>query len=146
MVFLNSPCRETPKNAPKKKSRKKSRMVGGWVWDSADVRGGPSIFFCRPLGLFPAPLAVYTPRRYRYTGCIFGCRYYLHRHRRSAWHYPLSGVLILSIYLRSELYTPRSAPVPRPPTIYTRVSTIRSSLHRYPPPPLPHTFTAACSS
>jgi hypothetical protein len=24
-------------------------MVGGWVWDLANVRGGPSIFFCRPL-------------------------------------------------------------------------------------------------
>jgi hypothetical protein len=25
--------------------KKKSRMVGGWVWDLAHVRGGPSIFF-----------------------------------------------------------------------------------------------------
>jgi hypothetical protein len=24
-------------------------MVGGWVWDLANVRGGPSGFFCRPL-------------------------------------------------------------------------------------------------
>jgi hypothetical protein len=45
MVFMSSPCRETPKNVLKKKSRKKSRMLGGWVWDSANVRGGPSICF-----------------------------------------------------------------------------------------------------
>jgi hypothetical protein len=49
MVFLNSPCREAPKNVLKKKPGKKSRVVGGWVWDLANVRGGPSIFF------LPAP-------------------------------------------------------------------------------------------
>jgi hypothetical protein len=32
MVFLKSPCRETPKNVLKKKVKKKKiRMVGGWV-------------------------------------------------------------------------------------------------------------------
>jgi hypothetical protein len=57
MVFLNSPCRETPKNVLKKKSRKKkSRMVGGWVGDSVNVRGGPSIFFWRPLALALFPV------------------------------------------------------------------------------------------
>jgi hypothetical protein len=27
-------------------------MVGGWVWDLANARGGPSIFFGRPLGYY----------------------------------------------------------------------------------------------
>jgi hypothetical protein len=50
MVFLNSPCRETPKNALKKKPRKKKvGGVGGWVWDLVKARGGPSICFWRPL-------------------------------------------------------------------------------------------------
>jgi hypothetical protein len=41
-----------PRNAQKrtlKKNQEKKRMVGGWVWDLANVRAGPSIFFCRPL-------------------------------------------------------------------------------------------------
>jgi hypothetical protein len=33
-----------PRNAPKKSQEKKSRVVDGWVWDLANVRGGPSIF------------------------------------------------------------------------------------------------------
>jgi hypothetical protein len=49
VVFLNSPCRETSKNVLKTNQEKKTRMVGGWVWDLANVRGGPSIFF------WPAP-------------------------------------------------------------------------------------------
>jgi hypothetical protein len=32
-----------------KRTRKKSRMVGGWVWDLANARGGPSTFFWRSL-------------------------------------------------------------------------------------------------
>jgi hypothetical protein len=37
--------RETPKNVPQKKSRKlKSRQVGGWVCDLANVRGGSVVF------------------------------------------------------------------------------------------------------
>jgi hypothetical protein len=32
MLFLNFPCRETPQNVLKKKvTKKKRRMVGGWV-------------------------------------------------------------------------------------------------------------------
>jgi hypothetical protein len=42
--------RNTKKRTKKKVKKKKSRMVGGWVEDLANVRGGPSIFFCRPLG------------------------------------------------------------------------------------------------
>jgi hypothetical protein len=46
MVFLNSPCRETPKNVLKKKAKKKKvGGVGGWVWDLVKARGGPSICF-----------------------------------------------------------------------------------------------------
>jgi hypothetical protein len=59
MVFLNSPHRETPKNVIKNNQEnigfgflvecfvktfdfwsKKSRLVGGWVWNVANVRGG----------------------------------------------------------------------------------------------------------
>jgi hypothetical protein len=43
VVFLNSPCRETPSL-----SRKKMRMVGGWVWDLANARGGLSFFLPAP--------------------------------------------------------------------------------------------------
>ena len=43
---FDSPCRETPK----KNQGKKSRMVGGWFWDSANARGGARRFcFWRPL-------------------------------------------------------------------------------------------------
>jgi hypothetical protein len=51
LVFLDSPYRETAQKRTKKKRQgKKSRLVGGWVWDLANTRGGgPSIFFCRPL-------------------------------------------------------------------------------------------------
>jgi hypothetical protein len=39
--FSNSPTRETFKNVQKKVSQEKNcRMVGGWVWDLANVRGG----------------------------------------------------------------------------------------------------------
>ena len=31
MVFLNSPCRETPKNVLKKKVKGKKKSEGGWV-------------------------------------------------------------------------------------------------------------------
>jgi hypothetical protein len=49
LVFLNSPYRETRKNELKKNKEKKvGRWVGGWVWDLAHVRGGPSIFFAGP--------------------------------------------------------------------------------------------------
>jgi hypothetical protein len=50
MVFFNSPYRETPKSVLKIKIKIKSRLVGGWVWDLANVRGvrrfvfgGPSV-------------------------------------------------------------------------------------------------------
>jgi hypothetical protein len=43
--------RNAQKRTKKKKSRNKSRMVGGWVWDLANARGGPSILFWRPLVL-----------------------------------------------------------------------------------------------
>jgi hypothetical protein len=52
MVFLNSPCRETPKNVLKKRQEKKCQMVGGWVWDLANARGVRRFFFCRPLGYY----------------------------------------------------------------------------------------------
>jgi hypothetical protein len=63
MVFLNSPCRETPKNVLRKKSQeKKSRMVGRWVWDLANVRGvrrfcfaGPSTTMVETRAHGPAP-------------------------------------------------------------------------------------------
>jgi hypothetical protein len=45
MVVLNSPCRETPKTYFKKKSRKKSRMVGGgWVGLGFSKCTGPSSY------------------------------------------------------------------------------------------------------
>jgi hypothetical protein len=49
MVFLNSPCRETPKNVLKKKvKKKKSRMVGGS--EIYQMYGGVRRFlFWRPL-------------------------------------------------------------------------------------------------
>jgi hypothetical protein len=50
MVFLNSPYRKALENVPKKKSRKRNQLVGGWLWDLANVRGGPSICFRQPLG------------------------------------------------------------------------------------------------
>jgi hypothetical protein len=37
--------RNAQKRTKKKVKKKKSRMVGGWVGDSVNVRGGPSIFF-----------------------------------------------------------------------------------------------------
>jgi hypothetical protein len=40
VVFLNPPCRETPKNVTKKSQEKKVRMAGGWGWDFSNVRGG----------------------------------------------------------------------------------------------------------
>jgi hypothetical protein len=44
--------RNAQKRTLKKSQEKKSRMVGGWVWDLANVRGGPSIFFwAAPRGL-----------------------------------------------------------------------------------------------
>jgi hypothetical protein len=46
MVFLNSPHRKASKNVLKKDLKKKS--AGGWVWDLANTRGGPSIFFAGP--------------------------------------------------------------------------------------------------
>jgi hypothetical protein len=49
MVFLNSPYRKTLKNVLTKKQGEKNRLVGGWVWDLANARGGPSIIFWRPL-------------------------------------------------------------------------------------------------
>jgi hypothetical protein len=52
MVFLNSPYRETPKNVLKKSQEKKiGWWVGGWVWDLANIRGGPSIFLAGPSSL-----------------------------------------------------------------------------------------------
>jgi hypothetical protein len=41
------------KNALKKMSRKKSRLLGGWVWDLANARGGPADF------VLPAPRFIY---------------------------------------------------------------------------------------
>jgi hypothetical protein len=61
MVFLNSPYR---KNGPKrtKKSRgKKSpdvRLVGGWVWELANARAGPSFFWPAPRYLRPGLLLI----------------------------------------------------------------------------------------
>jgi hypothetical protein len=55
MVFLNSPCRETPKNVLKKKVKKKK--VGWWVGVSEIwlMYGGVRrFFFGRPLGFVPA--------------------------------------------------------------------------------------------
>jgi hypothetical protein len=62
MFFFNSPYRETSKNVLKKSQGKKIRLVGGWVWDLAHVRGRPSIFFGRlafggPSALCPLPSA-----------------------------------------------------------------------------------------
>jgi hypothetical protein len=37
--------RNTQKRTKKKVKKQKSRMVGGWVGDLVNVRGGPSIFF-----------------------------------------------------------------------------------------------------
>jgi hypothetical protein len=70
VVFLNSeslsPCRETPKNVLKKKAKeKKSRMVGGWVWDLAKARGGPSIFVYRPRSQLATRNANFQLRRQR---------------------------------------------------------------------------------
>jgi hypothetical protein len=45
MVFLNSPYRETPRSLPQKKTRKQQPASGWVVWDLANARGGPSIFF-----------------------------------------------------------------------------------------------------
>jgi hypothetical protein len=51
-VFLSSSYRETPKNLLSKIKGGKSRLVGGWVWDSAK-HGGRARRFCfcfwRPL-------------------------------------------------------------------------------------------------
>jgi hypothetical protein len=49
MVFLNSPCRETPKNVLKKKVKKK-KSDGGWVGlGFSKCTGGSVDFFCQPL-------------------------------------------------------------------------------------------------
>jgi hypothetical protein len=40
--------RNAQKRTKKKAKKKKGRMVGGWVWNLANVRGGPSIFFAGP--------------------------------------------------------------------------------------------------
>jgi hypothetical protein len=61
MVFLNSPCRETPKNVLKKKSREK-KSDGGWVGlgFSKCTGGSVDLFFAGPstgTGNFPAPPA-----------------------------------------------------------------------------------------
>jgi hypothetical protein len=40
--------RNAQKRTKKKSQEKKSRMVGGWVGDLVNVRGGPSIFFGGP--------------------------------------------------------------------------------------------------
>jgi hypothetical protein len=45
MAFLNSPDREMPKNVPKKQRGGGGRLVGGWVWDLAHVRGEGSVVF-----------------------------------------------------------------------------------------------------
>jgi hypothetical protein len=51
MVFLNSPCRETPKNVLKKKVKKK-KSDGGWVGlRFSKCTGGSVDLFCRPLAL-----------------------------------------------------------------------------------------------
>jgi hypothetical protein len=46
--------RDAKKRTKKKVKGKKVGPVGGWVWDLANVRGGPSIFFGRPLGGVPS--------------------------------------------------------------------------------------------
>jgi hypothetical protein len=40
--------RNARKHTNKKRQEKKNRMVGGWVWDLANARGGPLIFFDGP--------------------------------------------------------------------------------------------------
>jgi hypothetical protein len=55
-VFELPLLRNAQKRTKKKSQEKKSRMVGGWVRDLANVRGGPSIFFFGfwwPLGRTP---------------------------------------------------------------------------------------------
>jgi hypothetical protein len=47
-VFSNSPCRETPKNALKKKEKKR-RYVRTFFCELAQMYFGFSFFFCRPL-------------------------------------------------------------------------------------------------
>jgi hypothetical protein len=37
-------------------------MVGGWVWDLANVRGGSVDIFCRPLGFLPSAFLPINPR------------------------------------------------------------------------------------
>jgi hypothetical protein len=62
-----------PRNARKrtpKKTKKKSRLVGGWVWDLANARGGPSVLFLAA----PRPLQR-TQRSWRLPeefGCFVG--------------------------------------------------------------------------
>jgi hypothetical protein len=72
-LFLNSPypCRETPENALKEMPRKKvGWWVGGWVWDLAHVRGGPSV-----CGLFfGGPSRLARPWLKAGACCVFNMR------------------------------------------------------------------------
>jgi hypothetical protein len=50
-----------------------SRLVGRWVWDLANVRVGPLVFYCRPLGTISlASLVIYAPQRASFVFLVFG--------------------------------------------------------------------------
>jgi hypothetical protein len=53
-VFELSLPRNAQKRSKKKSQEKKSWMVGGWVWDLANVRGG-SVDFVLPAPRFNGP-------------------------------------------------------------------------------------------
>jgi hypothetical protein len=77
-------------------------MVGGWVWDLANVRGGPSIFFGGPSvcvgGLSPRTL------------CAVGCFYIFFwlRHLAQLVHQASAPALV-----NGETPAPRGLPWPR---------------------------------
>jgi hypothetical protein len=56
MVFLNSPCRETPKNVLKKNAKKKKSRRGGWVGLGFSKSTGGSVDFFLAAPRAPRPL------------------------------------------------------------------------------------------